>query len=109
MLFKGISEHTLLLSNEQDISFLLFSSAAEQSYIEKEKQSQLLSSEQRECPRGTELSPGLLKLTVKEVWRDMADKAQGQAPKQRQGSRVGLGPIAWRVLRSYRILLNHTV
>ena len=51
-LFKGISEYTSLSSNEQAISFQLFSSPAEQSCISKEKQSQVLSAEQREGPRG---------------------------------------------------------
>lgn len=73
-----------------------------------------MSPKQREGPRGREsehrVADSLASLmpTVKKVWRDMADKAQGQAQQQRQGGRVVLGPMAWRALRSYRILLNHT-
>lgn len=68
----------------------------------------------REGPRGRARehrvadSPALLMLTAK-VWRDMADKAQGQARQQRRGGRVVLGPMAWRLPRSYRVLPNHTV
>lgn len=80
-----------------------------------QKQSQVLSSEQREGPKGLDLehtvagSPASLTPMVKEVWRGVADTAQGQAQQQRQGSHVILGPKAWRASRSYQIPLNHNI
>lgn len=76
---------------KRTLSFSLFSSPAEQSCTEKEKQSQVLCPKQREGPRGADSEHGLadppasLSWTVKKVWRDEADK-QGQAGQQTQHS-----------------------
>lgn len=82
-LFRGISENTSLSSNEQSLSHSF--PLLQNKVAFRRKKSQVLCPEEREGPRGADSEhrvadpPALLLWTVKEVWRDDADKAQGQA------------------------------